>query len=230
MTAVLDVRDLHKTFVEGEATREVLRGASFVVNPGELVALVGRSGSGKSTLLNLIAGIDRPTAGEVWVAGEALGRLSERQRTLVRREKIGFVFQFFNLLPTLTLVENVLLPRELGGRGADAQARADALRLLDAVGLADRAAAFPDHLSGGEQQRASLARALIHEPALVLADEPTGALDAETGNRVLALFVTMARERGTSVVLVTHSGEVAAAADRVLRLDGGVVTEVGGSW
>jgi putative ABC transport system ATP-binding protein len=210
-----------KSFVEGGRAREVLRGISLAVAQGELVALVGRSGSGKSTLLNLVAALDRPTSGHLEVGGRDLGGLDERSRTLFRRRHVGFVFQFFNLLPTLTVEENVLLPLELVGRRTDAAARAEARRLLAAVGLEDRARSFPDRLSGGEQQRVAVARALAHDPALVLADEPTGALDGDTGRAVLDLLVALARDRGKAVLLVTHSDAVAAAADRVLVLDSG---------
>jgi putative ABC transport system ATP-binding protein len=216
--ASVELRSISKAFEEGDRRREVLRDLSLTVSPGEVVALVGRSGSGKSTLLNVIAGIDRPSAGTITVDGQLVSALAERERTLFRRRRVGFVFQFFNLLPTLTVEENVLLPLELVGRGGE---RAQVGRLLAAVGLADRAGAFPDRLSGGEQQRVAVARALAHDPALVLADEPTGALDAETGQTVLALLLELARDRSRSVILVTHSQEVARAADRVLVLDGG---------
>jgi putative ABC transport system ATP-binding protein len=212
------LRSISKAFEEGDRRREVLRELSLEVASGEVVALVGRSGSGKSTLLNVIAGIDRPTAGTITVEGETVSALGERDRTLFRRRRLGFVFQFFNLLPTLTVEENVLLPLELVGRGHD---RARVARLLEAVGLGDRGAAFPDRLSGGEQQRVAVARALAHDPAVVLADEPTGALDAETGRTVLALLMNLAREQRRTVILVTHSQEVARAADRVLVLDSG---------
>jgi putative ABC transport system ATP-binding protein len=216
---------VRKFFDEGNRRREVLDDVSFTVAAGELVALVGRSGSGKSTLLNLIAAIDRPDAGRIEVAGVELGGLSERERTLFRRRRMGFVFQFFNLLPTLTVEENLLLPLELVGRAGDAGARRGARDLLAAVGLADRSTSFPAELSGGEQQRVAIARALVHDPALVLADEPTGALDDETGDAVLALLVSLARQKHKSVVLVSHSAKVARAADRVLFLDRGRVIE-----
>ncbi len=209
--------------------RAVLTDVSLTIAPGELVALVGRSGSGKSTLLNLVAALDRPTAGAVEVSGIDLGQLPERARTEFRRRHIGFVFQFFNLLPTLTVEENVLLPLELVGRGRDPAARAEARRLLAAVELADRGATFPDRLSGGEQQRVAVARALVHDPVLVLADEPTGALDDETGRKVMSLFTTLAKQKGKSVLLVSHSPEVARAADRVLVLENGRVREEAGA-
>jgi len=216
----VELRGLVKSYREGETERLVLRGVDATIGPGEFVALLGRSGSGKSTLLNLISGIDQPTAGDVLIEGRVLTRLSERERTLLRRHRIGFVFQFFNLVPTLTVEENLLLPLELTGR-AGRDARATVARLLAEVGLDDRARAFPDRLSGGEQQRVAIARALAHEPALILADEPTGNLDAGTAQLVLGVLTRLAGERRAAVVAVTHSAEVAAVADRVLALRDG---------
>lgn len=221
---LLEVEALAKYYQEVGRAHTVLENVQLTVARGEVVALAGRSGSGKSTLLNLIAGIDVPSTGRVSIAGNEVTGLGEHQRTLFRRRHIGFVFQFFNLIPTLTVKENLLLPLELigvGGAEADGRAR----RLLEQIGLAARGAAYPDRLSGGEQQRVALARALIHQPDLLLADEPTGNLDAEAGRRVIALLVDLARERGMTVLLVTHSGEVAAAADRVLTLRDGRLGE-----
>jgi putative ABC transport system ATP-binding protein len=226
--AEVAVTDVKRSFDEGGSRREVLRGISFDVAGGELVALLGRSGSGKSTLLNLIAGIDRPDDGQIVIDGCAVSALDERARTLFRRARIGFVFQFFNLISTLTVEENVRLPLELGGARA-ASARAEARRLLQLVELGDRGAEYPDHLSGGEQQRVAIARALVHAPAIVLADEPTGALDAETGRLVLGVFVEQSRRQGTTVILVTHSDEVARAADRVLVMKDGRVASPAGA-
>jgi putative ABC transport system ATP-binding protein len=209
-----------KAYDEGELRRHVLRETSAVFASGELCAIRGRSGSGKSTLLNLVAGIDSPSAGDVYVDGACVNRLSPRERTLLRRERMGFVFQFFNLIPTLSVLENVMLPAELAGRDA-AGARERALRLLDRVGLAGRAAAFPDRLSGGEQQRVALARALVQEPRLVLADEPTGNLDDHTGEAVMNLLEELVRAEGRTLLLVTHSREVAARADRELTIEDG---------
>jgi putative ABC transport system ATP-binding protein len=212
--------DLSKAYREGERLRVVLDGASAEFGRGEFVSLLGRSGSGKSTLLNLVSGIDRPDAGEIWAGGRELTRLSERERTLFRRHHIGFIFQFFNLIPTLTLLENVTLPLELGGAPVKA-ARAAAEPLLEAVGLLDRAGAFPDKLSGGEQQRVAIARALVHDPLLVLADEPTGNLDEATGQTVLALLDRLTRQAGKNLIMVTHSPESACLADRVFHLHAG---------
>jgi len=195
---------------------------------GEMVALLGPSGSGKSTLLNLVSGIDAPDGGSVEVEGTELTRMGERDRTLFRRRHIGFVFQFFNLLPTLTVEENLLLPFELTGRvGEEERSRARAL--LERVGLGDRGETFPDRLSGGEQQRVAVARAVVHSPTLVLADEPTGNLDVETGSRVLDLLEELVRKSGTTLLLVTHAPEVASRADRILTLRGGKLVEVEGS-
>ncbi|ACH39222.1 ABC transporter, ATP-binding protein [Citrifermentans bemidjiense Bem] len=223
---IIELTGICKSFQEGERERVVFRNASLAVETGEWLFLLGRSGSGKSTLLNLLSGIDLPDSGEVRVAGQPLNRQSERERTLFRRSSIGFVFQFYNLIPTLTVLENVLLPLELAGL-LNPEHDKLARDLLEQVGLADRAASFPDRLSGGEQQRVAVARALVHRPKLVLADEPTGNLDAETGRQVLDLFQRLLRESGTTLVLVTHSAEVAALADRVLTIENGLLVEAG---
>jgi putative ABC transport system ATP-binding protein len=222
---LLRFENLTKTFREGERERAVLKNLNATIRAREFVAIVGRSGSGKSTLLNLIAGLDAPTSGDVWIGETRLNALNDHDRTLLRRAQIGFVFQFFNLIATLTVRENVLLTAELSGmRDRDARARAD--QLLDAVGLLDRANVFPDKLSGGEQQRVAIARAVCADPPIILADEPTGNLDADTGARVLDLLVRLARERGKTLVMVTHSSDVAALADRVLKLDHGNLSEM----
>ncbi|HEX3525509.1 MAG TPA: ABC transporter ATP-binding protein [Thermoanaerobaculia bacterium] len=225
MTPLAELRNLTKTYEEGGRQRTVLRAANASFARGELAVLVGRSGSGKSTLLNLLSGIDLPTAGEVVVDGVSLGALTERERTLFRRDRIGFVFQFFNLIPTLTVEENVLLPLELKGNPAAAE-RAAALALLDEVGLADRRGAFPDRLSGGEQQRVAVARALANDPLLVLADEPTGNLDLDTGLQVLEILDRLTRRAGKTMVMVTHSPEVVGLADRVFRVEDCRLVEV----
>jgi putative ABC transport system ATP-binding protein len=224
----VELRALTKLYREGDGERAVLRDASATFWLGEIVVLVGRSGSGKSTLLNLISGIDRPTAGTVLVNGTDLTGLDERARTLFRREHIGFIFQFFNLVPLLTVEENLLLPLELLGR-ADAAGRARARELLDRVGLADRARAYPDRLSGGEQQRLAVARALVHDPVIVLADEPTGNLDAETAKVVLSLLDQLVRELGKTVVMATHSSEVVGTADRLFLVQHGQLVEQWGA-
>lgn len=213
---------VRKSFREGDRTREVLTGVDLEVAPGERVALVGPSGSGKSTIFNLIGGMDRPDAGTVLVDGQRVDSMPERERSLYRRHHLGFVFQFFNLLPTLTVLENVQLPLELI-RALDDDGRSRARALLDEVGLADRADAYPDRLSGGERQRIAIARALAHQPRVILADEPTGTLDKATADRVMALLEEAVAKRGTTLMVVTHSDRLARTADRILELDGGQV-------
>jgi putative ABC transport system ATP-binding protein len=220
----LELRQLSKTYREGEAERVVLRDVSLTIASGEIVVLVGRSGSGKSTLLNLIAGIDRPTAGTVAVNGTDLTALDEQARTRFRRRHIGFVFQFFNLIPLLTVEENLLLPLDLNGR-ADEKGVARARALLERVGLAGRGDSFPERLSGGEQQRVAIARALIHDPDIILADEPTGNLDADTAAGVLGLLDALAREAGRTVLMATHSREVIGVADRIFTVQRGALVE-----
>lgn len=220
----LELQGLRKGYLEGGRTHVVLDGVDARIDAGERVAILGPSGSGKSTLLNLICGIDLPDAGSVRVAGTDLTALGERERTLFRRHRVGFVFQFFNLLPTLTVLENLLLPVELKGEVGPAE-EARARDLLARVGLAERADAFPDRLSGGEQQRVAVARALVHQPDLVLADEPTGNLDEDTGARVAGLLDELVRRDGRTLVVVTHSRELASRMDRVLRVHHGRLEE-----
>jgi putative ABC transport system ATP-binding protein len=224
---LLQLRHLSKSYREGESERPVFRNLNAAIGRGEFVVLLGRSGSGKSTLLNLISGIDLPEAGEVLIDGTCLNRLSEQRRTLFRRAHIGFIFQFYNLIPTLKVLENLLLPLELQGESGPA-AEGRARLLLEQVGLADRAESYPDRLSGGEQQRIAIARGLIHRPALLLADEPTGNLDAETGRQVLDLLDRLARERQRTTLMVTHSPEIARRADRILTIAGGQLVEQAG--
>ena len=215
-----------KSFREGTTAHAVLRGVSASIQPGEFVALTGPSGSGKSTLLNVISGIETPDEGRVFVSGQEVSALGEPGRTLLRRRSMGFVFQFFNLVPTLNVLENLLLPLELNGvRGAAAAQRAHAM--LDAVGLESRAASWADRMSGGEQQRVAIARALVHEPALILADEPTGNLDTSTGAAILDLLTSLARARGATLLIVTHTDDVVRRADRVLSIRDGIVSEPG---
>lgn len=218
------LESVHKSFAEAGRQRVVLDGASLQIAPGERVAITGRSGAGKSTLLNLLGGMDVADAGRVMVAGVELAQLGERDRTLFRRRQVGFVFQFFNLIPTLNVRENLTLPLELLGRSRGAEATAS--RLLARLDLEDRNDSFPDQLSGGEQQRVALARALIHEPGLVLADEPTGNLDADNGRMVMDLLRELGAADGRSLVLVTHSRELAAEMDRVIELRSGQLSEV----
>ena len=225
---LVELHGVTKAYREGDAERVVLRGVDAAIHRGELCVLVGRSGSGKSTLLNLIGGIDVPTAGEILVDGLALARATESARTLFRRRHVGFVFQFFNLIPTLTVEENLRLPLELNGRPRET-ARARVRSVLADVGLVDRESAFPEHLSGGEQQRVAVARALVHEPLLVLADEPTGNLDLDTGRRVLELLDRLTRRAGRTMVMATHSQEVVGLADRIFHLQDGRLVEAPGA-
>lgn len=222
----LEIRQLVRSYREGKRERPVLTGLDLRVDAGECVALLGRSGSGKSTLLNLMAGIDLPDSGEILIQGRNLTRLPERERTLFRRRHIGFVYQFFNLIPTLTAAENIALPLELNALPEE-RIEARVAELLGQVGLADRGAAFPDQLSGGEQQRIAIARALAHRPVLILADEPTGNLDAATGGSVLQLLTGLARGTAQTLIMVTHNLEVANSADRVIRLERGVIAPEG---
>ncbi|WP_313950527.1 ABC transporter ATP-binding protein [Accumulibacter sp.] len=221
---VIEVRELDKRVDNGGEPLTILHQISFVVAAGETVAIVGASGSGKSTLLGLMAGLDQPSGGAVILAGEHLGRLDEDQRAVLRGRLLGFVFQTFQLLPSLNAIENVMLPLELAGT---ANARAEAEHWLQRVGLAHRLRHYPKHLSGGEQQRVALARAFAPGPRLVLADEPTGNLDAVTGHQVIDLMFAINAESGTTLILVTHDEEIAARCTRRLRMEAGQLQEVG---
>ncbi len=223
MTRVLEARGLAKTYDTGGAKVLALRGVDLAIERGEFVAIMGPSGCGKSTLLNLLAGLDRPSAGEVRLDGERIDRLSEAELARLRRRKIGFVFQFFNLLPALSAVENVELPLLLVGRRRK-DARRAANELMGELGVGDKRAAAPAQLSGGQQQRVALARALANTPEIVLGDEPTGNLDSATAREVLGLL-RAARDRGQTLLLVTHDPRVAAAADRVVALRDGLVSD-----
>jgi len=223
---VLEAKALRKQYQMGTHRVNALSGVDFVVEQGEFVAIMGPSGSGKSTLLHLIGGLDQATDGEVTLAGQALSLLKDKEITLLRRRHVGFVFQFFNLLPTLTAEENILLPLLIDGQNPRKyQERLE--KLLDLIGLADRRDHKPEQLSGGEQQRVALARALITEPAIVLADEPTGNLDTRTCTSIMELLRRSCKELGQTVVVVTHDPRAASYADRVVFLrDGLVVAEV----
>ena len=223
MTPVLEARGLAKTYDTGGAEVLALRGVDLAIEPGEFVAIMGPSGCGKSTLLNLLAGLDRPTAGEVWLDGQRIDGLSEAELARLRRRKIGFVFQFFNLLPALSALENIELPLLLVGRRRK-DARRVASELMGALGVGDRWAAAPAQLSGGQQQRVALARALANSPDIVLGDEPTGNLDSAAARDVLGLL-RAARDQGQTLLLVTHDARVAAAADRVVALRDGLVAD-----
>jgi len=220
---MLEARQLTKEYQSGDHRIAVLRDVSFTIPSGAFVAIVGPSGSGKTTLLGLLAGLDVPTKGNVLMDGDDLGKLSEDRRAQLRGAKVGFVFQSFQLIPTLTALENVQVPLELrGDDGAPARAR----ELLARVGLGDRAHHFPNQLSGGEQQRVAIARAFSNSPRLLFADEPTGNLDSETGARIVELLETLNRESGTMIILVTHDLNLARRAQRIIRLaDGAVVSD-----
>jgi len=220
----LRIQNVDKSFLEGGNRRIVLRGANADFFEGETVGILGKSGSGKTTLLNLISGIDRVESGSIYLNGIDLTKLNEQARTLFRRENIGFIFQFFNLIPTLTVWENVLLPLELNGE-ANKAGLARAEELLKEVGLSDRKKAFPDRISGGEQQRVAIARALVHDPILLLADEPTGNLDEENGKLILDLLDRLTRQVGKNMIMVTHNPEAAIIANRVLTMREGQLVE-----
>ncbi|MFL6144597.1 MAG: ABC transporter ATP-binding protein [Labedaea sp.] len=223
---ILELRDVHRVHGSGATAVHALRGLTLMVGPGELVAVMGPSGSGKSTLLNLAGGLDSPSEGEVVVDGTALGGCGRRALAALRRRRVGYVFQDLNLLASLTAAENVSLPLELDGMAAR-RARELAMAALSEVGLGEQAQRFPDELSGGQQQRVAIARALIGERRLILADEPTGALDSQTGESVLRLIRSTV-DNGAAGVLVTHDARHAAWADRVLFLRDGVVVDTSG--
>jgi putative ABC transport system ATP-binding protein len=222
--AVVTATDLSRRYGEGEAAVDALRGVSLSVGTGELVAVMGPSGSGKSTLMHLLAALDKPTGGHVTIAGEDVGSLSDRGVTLLRRKHIGFVFQFFNLLPMLSAEENVLLPLSIAGEKPDPEFFKE---LMDRVGLTPRKTHRPSELSGGQQQRVAIARALVAQPTVVFADEPTGNLDSKTGTEILELLRASTTELGQTMVMVTHDAQAASIADRVLFLaDGAIVREL----
>ena len=223
---LLRAEHLHYAYEEAGHLHDVLVDVSLSLQAGERVALLGSSGSGKSTLLNLLGGIDHPSDGSIQITDKLITRLREPDLTLFRRRHIGFIYQQFNLIPTLTTAENILLPLELLGLATDEQQQRLA-HWLDAIGLAERGHSFPDQLSGGEQQRVSIARALIHQPALVLADEPTGNLDAQNGQVVLNLLFDLAHQHDQTLLIVTHSKAVAKRADRVLILKQGMLHDGG---
>lgn len=217
---VVRVENLSKSYEEGGRNRLILDNVNLEIETGEFFVLLGKSGSGKSTLLNLISAVDHVDSGKIFVSDTEITALSEQQQTLFRRDHIGIVFQFFNLIPTLTVLENITLPHELRGvnRGESEKL---AHALLERVKLSDRADAYPDKLSGGEQQRIAIARALVHEPTVVLADEPTGNLDEDTGEGVLDLLLDLTRKAGKTLIMATHNPEIVPLADRVARIQDG---------
>ncbi len=222
--SLIQLEQVTKDYPMGQVTVHALRELDLAVAAGEFVVLLGPSGCGKTTTLNIIGGLDRPTGGQVLVEGEDITRYSEEQLTAYRRHKVGFVFQFFNLIPTLTAAENVEFALALTDTRHDLKPRA--VELLDRVGLRERADHFPSQLSGGEQQRVAIARSLANDPALLLCDEPTGNLDADTGHQVLSVIRDLNRRQGATVILVTHNTAIAPMADRVIRLHNGAVERV----
>jgi putative ABC transport system ATP-binding protein len=218
--ALLRLEDVGKTFQMGEVPVEVLRDVTFDVHPSELLVMVGPSGSGKTTLLNIMGGLDSPTVGNVWYREQNLATATARELTSYRRSSVGFVFQFYNLVPNLTARENVLVATEISQNPMDVD------RMLDLVGLEERVHHFPSQLSGGEQQRVAIARAMAKNPQLLLCDEPTGALDYETGKHVLRLLVDLKDQLGKTILIITHTGAIAPAADRVIRLRSGEIHEI----
>lgn len=223
-TAFLTLDNLVKSYPEGGSRRMVLKGVSGSFQAGEIVVILGTSGSGKSTLLNLIGGVDQPDSGKIFMNGLILSDLDDHRRTLFRRANIGFIYQFFNLIPTLTVEENVSLPLELLGK-PPTYTKSRVIEILASVGLGDLLNKYPEQLSGGEQQRVAIARALVHEPSLILADEPTGNLDNETGAQVLDLLQNLVRKSGKSLIIVTHNQDIISMADRIYHLiDGKFVT------
>ncbi len=223
--AIVEARAVDKVYDTGKVEVHALRGVSFSVRPGEMVAIMGPSGSGKTTLLNCLSGLDRIDGGEVLIAGVGLSSMSDEERTDYRARRMGFVFQFYNLMPVLSAVENVELPL-LVSRVPVKEARRKALAALELVGLAERAAHVPDELSGGQRQRCTIARALVNEPAIVWADEPTGDLDSENAQEIVSLMRRLNRERGLTFLIVTHDISVGRATDRIVRMvDGEIVGE-----
>ncbi|MDD2374100.1 MAG: putative transport system ATP-binding protein [Clostridiales bacterium] len=218
--AVIETQDLTKVYGKRDAAVHALRGVDFKVESGEFVAVIGPSGSGKSTLLHLLGGVDRPTGGSIKVENQELSKLSEKQLSLYRRRRIGFVFQYYNLVPVLTVEENIALPLMLDGLKPD-QAWLD--ELLTRLNLTEKRNSLPNQLSGGQQQRTAMARALIHRPALVLADEPTGNLDSHNGREIMALLKDTVRRVGQTLVLITHDANIAAQADRIMIIEDGLI-------
>ena len=219
---MLELNNVSKNYFEGNTKHTVLNDFELSIKEGEIVILLGKSGSGKSTLLNIISGIDVPDSGSVKIDGTDITKLSEKDRTLTRRHKIGFIFQFFNLIPTITVKENLQLPLELNN---DTDQEERIKTILSEVGLLERASTYPDKLSGGEQQRIAIARALIHDPDIILADEPTGNLDYETGLQIVDLLDRVVKQKGKTMIMVTHSRDVIGLADRIFSLKEGKLTE-----
>ncbi len=221
---MIELKNLTKIYSEGNSSNTVMKDLNYNFVDGKIYVMFGRSGSGKSTLLNLISGIDVPTSGCIRINNQDICEMNELNRTLFRRNNIGFIFQFFNLIPTLTVLENLLLPLELVGKVGKNEVN-KAKELLDSVGLIHKENSFPDRLSGGEQQRIAIARSLIHEPKIILADEPTGNLDYETGLQIINLLDKLIRQQNKMMIMATHSREVMGLADKVISLKDGKITE-----
>ena len=223
---IVQLQNLTKTYTEGKHSRTILDRINATFSAGEFVLLLGQSGSGKSTLLNLISGIDSPDGGDVIVNNVPINQLGERQRTLFRREHIGFIFQFFNLIPTLTVFENVTLAIQLNG-GINSVREQEVRAMLERVGLSHRQDAFPDRLSGGEQQRVAILRAIAHNPTILLADEPTGNLDEDTGQTIIQLLLELTRQVNKTLIMATHNPEIVPLADKVYRIRQGQLVLTG---
>ena len=226
MRPVMQATALWKIYASGESTVQAVRGVDVEIKEGEMIAIMGPSGCGKTTLLNVLSGIDEPNSGEVMIAGSPMYSVSDDQRTLMRAQNLGFIFQDFNLLPVLSAVENVELPLLLLGKSAS-ESRKSALEALDSVGLADRSEHRPTELSGGQQQRVAIARAIVHHPKVILCDEPTGNLDSTTSDIVMNLLKDINGKLGTTFLLVTHDKEVASQCSRILRMDDGLIVDTG---
>ena len=226
MRPVMQATQLWKIYASGDSTVQAVRGVDVSVKEGEMIAIMGPSGCGKTTLLNVLSGIDQPNSGEVLIAGQPMYSVSDDQRTQMRAENLGFIFQDFNLLPVLSAVENVELPLLLLGKSAS-EARNTALEALESVGLADRSEHRPTELSGGQQQRVAIARAIVHHPKVILCDEPTGNLDSATSNTVMTLLKEINEKLGTTFLLVTHDEEIASSCSRVLQMDDGLIIDSG---
>ena len=226
MRPVMQATQLWKIYASGDSTVQAVRGVDVSVKEGEMIAIMGPSGCGKTRLLNVLSGIDQPNSGEVLIAGQPMYSVSDDQRTQMRAENLGFIFQDFNLLPVLSAVENVELPLLLLGKSAS-EARNTALEALESVGLADRSEHRPTELSGGQQQRVAIARAIVHHPKVILCDEPTGNLDSATSNTVMTLLKEINEKLGTTFLLVTHDEEIASNCSRVLQMDDGLIIDSG---
>ena len=222
MRAVMQANELWKLYASGESTVQAVKGVNVSIGAGEMIAIMGPSGCGKTTLLNVLSGIDEPTSGKVDINGKSLFSVSDDERSRMRAEYLGFIFQDFNLLPVLSAVENVELPLLLLGKSAN-EARTTALDALSAVGLSDRSDHRPSELSGGQQQRVAIARAIVHNPAVVLCDEPTGNLDSKTSNNVMSLLKSINQKMGTTFLLVTHDSSIAKQCSRILNMDDGEI-------